>query len=217
MVVLGIWPNVQNFECIDVASDINTVKVALRTGILKTAIPLLSSFLDIFCYQYAYVDEMNASAWRRVWEIWKNRYPEECIDSPCLMDYFVYNVVGKQFCKESLAIYQCDSEDHTFKWHSSKNRTCQICHRNGHRGVTATCIQKVLPCNDQDGRIAILQSDFVRNLPPEQRFEECPLKNICDENELKQLQPPKSISILGQTGWITAYTEKGNGGGGLMA
>ena len=39
--------NIQdNFDKIDVASDINTMKVAFRTRILKTEIPLVSSFLD---------------------------------------------------------------------------------------------------------------------------------------------------------------------------
>ena len=99
MVVLGIWQNVDGFDKIDVASDINTIKVALRTGIIKTEIPLVSSFLDIFCHQYSYIDEMNALAWRRVWEIWHMTYPNETIASPCLIDYFVYRVVGKQFCK----------------------------------------------------------------------------------------------------------------------
>lgn len=46
MVVLGIWKDVIGFESIDVASDVNTMKVALRTGIITTAIPLLSSFLE---------------------------------------------------------------------------------------------------------------------------------------------------------------------------
>ena len=63
MVVLGVWKDVKGFDKIDVASDINTIKVALRTGIIKTQIPLVSSFLDIFCYQYSYIDEMNALAW----------------------------------------------------------------------------------------------------------------------------------------------------------
>ena len=52
MVVLNIWTNVIDFEKIDVASDVNTIKVALKTGVLKTSIPLVSSFLDIFCHQY---------------------------------------------------------------------------------------------------------------------------------------------------------------------
>ena len=40
MVVLGVWKDVKGFDKIDVASDINTIKVALRTGIIKTQIPL---------------------------------------------------------------------------------------------------------------------------------------------------------------------------------
>ena len=60
MVVHGIWNKVERFDEIDVASDVNTMKVALRTGILTTAIPLLSSFLDIFCYQYEYIEQQNA-------------------------------------------------------------------------------------------------------------------------------------------------------------
>ena len=102
MIVLDIWDNVSGFDKIDVASDVNTIKVALRTGILSSAVPLVSSFLDIFDLQYGYVDEMNAKAWRRVWEIWNSEYPSETIGSPCLLDYFIYNVVGKQFCKEIL-------------------------------------------------------------------------------------------------------------------
>lgn len=217
MVVLGIWKNVKNFEFIDVASDVNTIKVALRTGILKTAIPLVSSFLDIFCYQYGYIDEMNAAAWRRVWEIWKQDYPDECILSPCLMDYFVYRVVGKQFCKANLSIYKCEKYGHYFKWHSPRNKTCQLCYKKGEKGVKAFLCQKVYACDDSEGNIAISNTEFVQNLPVDEKFTECPFKNICDSNGLKNLQPPKSISILGQTGWTSSYSEKGNGGGGLMA
>ena len=71
MVELGVWPKLKNFDKIDVSSDINTMKLALRTRILKTDIPLLTSFLDIFCYQYSYIDKMSAQAWRKVWEDWK--------------------------------------------------------------------------------------------------------------------------------------------------
>lgn len=217
MVVLGIWKNVIGFENIDVASDVNTVKVALRTGILKTAIPLVSSFLDIFCYQYGYIDEMNAKAWRRVWELWKQDYSEECIISPCLMDYFVYNVVGRQFCRESLAIFKCIEEGHVFRWHSARNQTCQICYNEGKKKNKAKCISKVYPCCDEEGSIAILNSDFVSSLPIDEKIDQCPFKSICDSNGLKNLQPPKSISILGKTGWTSAYTQKNQGGGGLMA
>jgi len=74
MVVLGVWQDVKNFDMINVASDINTIKVALRTGILKTAIPLVSSFLDIFCNQYSYIDDMTAKAWRRVWDFFVKKH-----------------------------------------------------------------------------------------------------------------------------------------------
>lgn len=216
MVVLGVWKDVENFDKINVASDINTIKVALRTGIISTAIPLVSSFLDIFCHQYSYIDKMNALAWRRVWEFWQAKYPSETISSPCLMDYFVYGVIGKQFCIPSLAIFECETMHHIFRWHSSQNKTCQICFkRTKKRTNKAHVIKKVLPCSDAEGSIAIRNSKYIKSLPDEQKFDRCPFSEICGEN--KNLMPPKSISILGQTGWTTAYARNDEGGGGLMA
>jgi len=217
MIVLNIWNDVTGFEEINVASDVNTMKVALRTGIIETEIPLVSSFLDIFCYQYGDVDDMNASAWRKVWEIWKEKYPTECIKSPCLMDYFIYDVVGKQFCKPTLAIFKCDECEHTFKWHSGRNKTCQVCHAAGIKNVRATKIASVMPCMDEEGSIAIQKSKFVsqEGLMPD--LQACPFKTICDSTNKRFLEPPKSISILGQTGWTSAYAEKDKGGGGLMS
>lgn len=215
MVVLGIWENIKGFEKIDVASDINTIKVALRTGIIKTAIPLVSSFLDIFCHQYTYIDKINAEAWRRVWEIWVNKYPTETLSSPCLMDYFVYGVVGKQFCKEILVLYKCEQHAHEFYWHTARNKICQICFNENHRRLPANVVARIMPCSSDEGRVAILKTNYVSSQPKEEKLEQCPFKDICGDN--KRLMPPKSISILGQTGWTTAYTEKGAGGGGLMA
>lgn len=215
MVVHGIWNNVKGFDAVDVASDVNTMKVALRTGILTTAIPLLSSFLDIFCYQYEHIERQNALAWRRVWQIWNNKYPLESLESPSLLDFFVYKVIGKDFCKENLAIFQCDEYGHTFKWHSNKNKTCQMCHKAGRKRIKAHLIAKVCPCNDPEGEIYIKQTTFVKSLPPGIDFKECPFISICSEH--KNLLPPKSISIIGKTGWNTAYTKTGDGGGGIMA
>lgn len=96
LVVHEVWGDYLNFEHLDVASGIYTMKVALPTGIIKTGIPLVSSFVDIFCHQYVYMDEMNTVAWRRVWEIWSDKYPSECVTSPCMMDYFVYRVIGRE-------------------------------------------------------------------------------------------------------------------------
>ena len=47
-----VWNYSSGSEQINVASDANTMRVALRTGILKGRTPLLSSFLDVHCYQY---------------------------------------------------------------------------------------------------------------------------------------------------------------------
>ena len=219
MVVLGVWQDVENFDKVDVASDINTIKVALRTGILKTKIPLISSFLDIFCYQYSLIDEMNALAWRKVWEVWHQKYPSECIESPCLIDYLVYRVIGKEFCKESLSIFECETKQHTFKWHSARNRTCQVCYKKGINNK-AHVIKKVLPCTDPEGYLVIQNSAFVSGnnalLP---NIKECPFVSVCESktNNFRKLNPPKSISILGQTGWETAKTRAFEGGGGLMS
>ena len=216
MVVHGIWPDVTGFDSIDVASDINTISVALRTGILTTEIPLVSSFLDEFCYQYASVDSMNAAAWRRVWEIWRERYPEDRISSPCLLDYFIYEVVGRQFCKRTLAIFRCE-HGHEFRWHSGQNKTCQVCFKMGQRHERAILIDKVMPCEDDDGHIAIEKTEYVKSGLAPAGLKQCPFKHICDACGKKKLQPPKSISIFGQTGWASAYANVNDGGGGLMA
>ncbi len=201
MIILGIWKSVKGFDKIDVASDVNTIKVALRTGILSSDIPLLSSFLDIFCYQYGYVDEMNAKAWRTVWEIWNDKY-EESIESPSLLDYFIYRIVGKEFCKENLFTYQCDN-GHFFLWNTRGKSVCPTCKGR------AKVVKGQYMCDSENGSIVT-----TRILP---EYSNCPFKKVCDKSNCKNLQSPKSISILGKTGWDSAYTNINEGGGGLMA
>ena len=48
-----------------------TKQASLWTRILETDIPLLSSFLDIFCHQCSHIDRMSAEAWLAVWEEWR--------------------------------------------------------------------------------------------------------------------------------------------------
>ncbi len=216
MVVLNVWKKYKNFDKINVASDVNTIRVALRTGILHSEIPLLSSFMDIFCYQYSYVDEMNAKAWYEVWRIWNELYPTETIESPCMLDYFIYNVVGKQFCKDILCLFKCEN-GHSFYWHSARNKTCQVCYDTVHKKTKATLVKKLLPCESNKGYLAIEKSDFVRSCMAQPNYSQCPFKEICEQYGNKKLMPPKSISIKGQTGWTSAYSSKETGGGGLMA
>ncbi len=210
MYVHGIWTNISRFEEIDVPSDINTVKVALRTGILTSAIPLISSFLDIFSPQYAIVDRMNANAWKRVWEIWNEKFPNEAIPSPCMLDYFVYRTVGREFCKPNLYTYTCEN-GHKLKWHNGQKRKCPEC---GGKFVQKT---RCLPCMDKDGYMVIQNTNFYKSGFAKSNIDSCPFQDICVETNKRNLQPPKSISIRQSTGWETAYTKKGDGGGGLMA
>lgn len=216
MVVHAIWRDVVNFDKIDVASDVNTVGVALRTGLLRSEIPLVSSFLDEFCYQYGHVDAKNAEAWREVWKAWTRLHPEDKITSPSMLDYFVYAVVGRQFCRKSLAIFECE-HGHVFRWHSGQNKTCQMCFAEGKKHEKARLVAKVMPCADEEGRIAISKTDYVKSGQAPSGMTQCPFKNVCDAFGKRNLQPPKSISIFGQTGWSTAYATNGDGGGGLMA
>ena len=128
MYVWRIWPDLENISQLNVASDINTIKVALRSGILTTKLsPLISSFLDIFCHQYATIDSFVSKAWKRVWEIWVEEYPETAPFGPSFMDYLLYRIIGKDFCQDKLFEFRGEECNHTFFWHTARNKSCQIC------------------------------------------------------------------------------------------
>jgi len=221
MIVLKVWEEPINSEIIDVASDVNTMKVALRTGILKTKIPLVSSFLDIFCHQYGLIDNKTAIAWRTVWRIWKRKYPNECVkEGPSLLDYLIYKIIGGEFCKEKLTIYECN-KGHRFKYKNSRKKICVTCkNKTGESNHSIEVKEKRLPCTDEDGAMVISNSKYVKGKQAILHgIEECPFKNICKpwSNDFVKIRAPKSISIKQGTGWETAYTRKEEGGGGLMA
>jgi hypothetical protein len=120
MAVLGVWPNLTNLHEIDVASDRNTMKLALRTQILQTDIPLLSSFLDIFGYQYGYTDSMSAAAWRAVWEEWQAIDPATAPSAPCMMDFILYRI-GREYCDDKLVEFVCENGHKFFYFGAQKN------------------------------------------------------------------------------------------------
>ncbi|MDU4889426.1 MAG: hypothetical protein E6344_04515 [Clostridium sp.] len=146
----GVWEPEKNVEQLNVASDSNTMRVALRTSLLETKIPLLASYLDVYCYQYGLMDRLTQEAWRTVWNEWKQLPDNAAPPAPASMDYLIYKSIGKNNCK--------------------KNKT-----------KCSTCVMNEI----------------------------CPL-------DKRNLNPPKSISIYGMTGWESGRTNKG-GGGGIMA
>ena len=98
MADLGVWAYKRNIEKLDVMSDKNTMRVALRTGILQFRIPLLASFLDVFCFQYSMVDRLNREAWRKVWEEWAKISNNHRPPTPASMDYLIFRL-GKIACR----------------------------------------------------------------------------------------------------------------------
>jgi len=168
---LGVWSYGRNADSLDVMSDANTMRIALRTGILRFRIPLLASYLDVYCSQYELVDQKNCEAWREVWHQWNNIPGNHRPPTPASMDYLIFRM-GKLSCKKSTR--KCPPEKPaTKKKIESLFRQDQLLY-------------------DSEGY--------------------CIFKEICP-NERKPLQPPKSISILGRTGWNSGITNEGGGGG----
>jgi len=106
MADLEVWTYERNIEEINVMSDKNTMRIALRTGILQFRIPLLTSYLDIYCYQYALVDRWNASAWREVWKVWDTIPNNHRPPTPASIDYLIYRM-GKLACRPSARLRRC--------------------------------------------------------------------------------------------------------------
>lgn len=98
MADLGVWEYRSNVDKLDVMSDKNTMRIALRTGILQFRIPLLASYLDVYCHQYALVDQFSRLSWRRVWEVWDDIAGNHRPPTPASIDYLVYRL-GKIACR----------------------------------------------------------------------------------------------------------------------
>jgi hypothetical protein len=145
-----IWCYRRNYDKVDVASDANTMRIALRTGILTTRMPLVASYLDVYCHQYSLIDEWTSRAWRTVWEEWRRADEGRAPPTPASMDFVLYSSIGRRLCRRSTP-------------------KCELC----------------------------LFDDV------------CP-------TDRRILNPPKSISIYGATGWESGKTNAG-GGGGIMS
>ncbi len=147
MMDLGIW-EISNPQELDLPSDANTMRVALRTGILGVRRPLMASYLDVYCYQYEATDAWCRKAWREVWNKWGEIPNNHRVNSPASFDFLIYRF-GQNWNKPD-------------------------------------------------------------KMPDVNLF-----RSLCPPKRAK-LNPPKSISRLGATGWESGRTDEG-GGGGIMA
>jgi len=213
MAAFGVWKNLTNMQEIDVASDRNTMKLALRARVLQTDIPLLSSFLDIFGYQYGYIDAMSAAAWRTVWEEWKIIDPPTAPSAPCMMDFLLYRI-GREYCEDRLLEFICEN-GHRFFHFGARLKLCPECH------TALTPVRRLIPFQaqveqlprDEDGALRLDKSNLLRTFDGRCIFEStCRSKS----NDFRKLSPPKAISIVGRTGWTDSYAFKDEGGGGMM-
>jgi hypothetical protein len=224
MFVWNVWPDLAGLDQIDVASDINTMKVALRTRILETDIPLLSSFLDIFCHQYSHIDRTSAEAWRAVWEEWRTMDNATAPASPCLLDFLIYRL-GRQYCRPMAGHYICGEGGHHYYRYGPKlqQRKCAVCAEGRPRASrTARLADYLMPCQvprgdlprNADGTLLLDADNLLYTFDGH-----CPFVPACrpGTQEFRVLMPPRSISIKGQTGWTDAYSDVEQGGGGLSS
>ncbi|MCF7897748.1 MAG: hypothetical protein K9L87_03255 [Candidatus Omnitrophica bacterium] len=132
MVDLGVWEYRKNIDKINVMSDKNTMRIALRTGILQFRIPLLASYMDVYCYQYGLVDRWSAKAWREVWVQWDSIKNNHRPATPASIDYFIYRM-GKLAC-----------------WKSETRRKCPPGNPISNRRLEALVIQDKLIFNERN-------------------------------------------------------------------
>ncbi|MCX7840183.1 MAG: hypothetical protein N2559_12115, partial [Anaerolineae bacterium] len=191
----------------------NTMKLALRTRILQTDIPLLSSFLDIFGYQYEYIDAMSAAAWRAVWEEWMTTEPQTAPIAPAMMDFLLYRI-GREYCEDNLVEFRCENNHHLFHF-GARLKRCREC-----RSVL-TPQKNFLPCQvssrqlprDEEGVLRLDKANLLRTFDGV-----CIFESVCQpkSDDFKKLAPPRAISIIGRTSWTESYAYKDKGGGGMM-
>jgi len=200
MIDLGIW-TIKNPELIDVPSDINTMNVALRTGILKTNIPLVSSYMDVFGIQYALTDGWNQLAWREVWKQWGSIPDNHRPPAPVFFDKIIFEI-GRNCCKTVL--YRCDDCGEEFVA-SSRKQTCISCGSRNIKNISQPpCFKNSHfgKCNRDTCKLRDEIVGFCND--------KCFLDDSCEKNIRNA---PRAISIRGGTGWEDGITDEGGGGG----
>lgn len=144
LVAMGVW-NVRNPEEIDVSSDANTMRIALRTALLKVRWPLLTSYVDVYDYQYGLIDEYTKQTWRKVWEVWGTLSSNHRVVAPAMFDFLIYRI-GQNCCKPKTR--RCDTQCNSNRLAKCSLRTETLTSCNGwcvFRGICGPTTRKMHP------------------------------------------------------------------------
>lgn len=201
----GVWP-LRRIEALDVPPDINTMRAAIRTGILHGSNPFLTSYLDIYSYQYELVAELTSSAWRRVWERWGELPRNHRVEGPAFFDFLLYEILARECAALTTArVMECRqcSRSSLVK---SRVRTCPNC------GSTDTWVTRERGTPDQFRQLIRRGCSFCA--PREKGA--CVFDDIITFDRWS-LAPPKSISRIGGTGWKDGFATEDEGGGGITS
>jgi hypothetical protein len=201
----GVWP-LRKIDALDVPPDINTMRAAIRTGILHTARPFLTSYLDIYSHQYELVAELTSRSWRRVWERWGELPSNHSVEGPAFFDFLLYEILARECAALSAAklleCRKCGSSNLV----KSRIRTCPNC------GSTDTWVTPGRGTRDQFNAFIRRGCGFCA-----QRGNGSCVFDGTITFERWSLAPPKSISRIGGTGWDDGYASDEEGGGGITS
>jgi len=133
------------------------------------------------------------------------------------MDFILYRI-GRDYCKDNLAYYKCEN-GHQVHYFGGRLSRCMVCQRLGKKG-SASSIEWFLPCQvygddlpREGGKLLLDDKNLLSTFDGV-----CIFEQVCQPkaNTFQILDPPKSISIKGQTSWTNSMADRDRGGGGMM-
>jgi hypothetical protein len=133
------------------------------------------------------------------------------------MDFLLYRI-GREYCDEIVVQYEC-RKGHRFYYFGAKLKNCPLCRKEKIQTI-AIPKKRLLPCQiepselpREDGSLLLRDDKLLRIFDGK-----CIFENVCKPKDetFRALNPPKSISIKGETSWTSSYAFKNKGGGGMM-
>ncbi|GAI54704.1 unnamed protein product, partial [marine sediment metagenome] len=121
-------------------------------------------------------------------------------------------------CDDVVVEYECD-KTHIFYYFNARLKNCRIC---GKKRIKTRAYKKgrFFPCQidskklpREGDRLLLKEPNLLKTFDGI-----CIFEKVCmpRSEEFRALNPPKSISVKGPTGWTKSYAYRGRGGGGMM-